>query len=332
MKKYYKMVENKIFEIQNRDQFITFALETFRFQAQHCEVYRSYITLLGTNPKEVTSLSKIPFLPIELFKTHTVYCGAQPPQHLFLSSATTGLTPSFHHIALLELYQESFLRCFTHFFGSPEQYTILALLPSYLERPNSSLVYMVNHLMKRSGAKENRFYLNNHKELYHQLSTLNHQGKQRTLLFGLSFALLQFLEEYTLQFPDLDVVETGGMKGRAIEISRTQLHQQLREGFGTTHIHSEYGMAELLSQGYAKNGNLFTPPPWMAVLIRDFHDPFRYVPHKQKGGINIIDLANRYSCSFIETQDMGVSHTEQTFEILGRIPFSDLRGCNLLLE
>lgn len=348
----------KPFDIHSQEQFNSFALETFHFQAQHCEVYRSYIALLGKDPKEVTSVREIPFLPIELFKTHTVYCGAQPPQHLFTSSATSGMTPSKHHIADLSLYEESLSRTFRLFFDPPERYTLLALLPSYLERQGSSLVYMVDCLMKQSGAPDNGFYLHNHEELYRQLLKLQDEEVRRTqvrrtLLIGVAFALLDFVEKYRLDFPNLEVVETGGMKGRGKELTRTELHQKLSQGLGTAHIFSEYGMAELLSQAYAKGGNLFTLPPWMAVYIRDLHDPFRLLPAGQKGGINIIDLANRYSCSFIETQDMGTLHhpylsdyqaadirdcqatghqDHQTFEFIGRIPHSDLRGCNLLME
>ena len=336
------------FDIETVAQFNALALETFHFQAQHSEVYRSYLRLIGKDPKEITSVGEIPFLPIELFKSHTVYCGTGFPQRTFLSSATTGTTPSKHPVADLSIYEESLTRAFRLFFGAPNRYTFLALLPTYLERQDSSLVYMVNNLMQQSGAQENGFYLYNHEELYRQLVKLRDAGK-RTLLFGVAFALLDFVEHYTLDFPDLEVVETGGMKGRGAEITRAELHQKIGERLGTQNISSEYSMAELLSQAYTQGGELFATPPWMAVLIRDFHDPFRLLPHGQKGGINVIDLANRYSCSFVETQDMGISYETDTgsktstrnacvplvgnpFEILGRTPHSELRGCNLLLE
>jgi len=320
-----------IFDIKNGTQFERFALETFCFQANNCEVYKSYLDLLGVEPKHVTSVGEIPFLPIELFKTHTVYCGAHPAQHLFTSSATTGMAQAQHHIAHLSIYEESFTRAFRLFMDAPERYTILALLPSYAERQGSSLVYMVTQLMQQSGAPQNGFYLYNHAELFHHLITLRDQ-KKRTLLFGVAFALLDFIENYTIDFPDLEVVETGGMKGRGMELSRNDLHQKLKQGFGSRHIHSEYGMAELLSQAYAIEGSRFLTPPWMRVLVRDFHDPFRLLPHGEKGGINIIDLANRYSCAFIETHDMGTLYADNSFELHGRIPFSELRGCNLLLD
>jgi hypothetical protein len=241
------------------------------------------------------------------------------------------MVPAKHHVANTSVYEEGFSRTFCYFLDNPVNYTILALLPSYMERQGSSLLYMVDKLMQQSGAPENGFYLSNHAELYHQLIWLRNNEK-RTLLFGVSFALLDFLQNHTIVFPNLEVIETGGMKGRGIELSRNELHQKLKQGFGTTHIHSEYGMAELLSQAYAIEGALFSTPPWMRVLIRDFHDPFRILPNGQRGGINIIDLANRYSCSFIETQDMGILHTNNSFELLGRIPLSELRGCNLMLE
>ncbi|MDR2586561.1 MAG: acyltransferase [Prevotellaceae bacterium] len=325
------MYTNNIFEIKTKAQFDRLALETFRFQADRCEVYTSYLQLLGIEPTHITSVEKIPFLPIELFKTHTVYCGDHPAQQIFNSSATSGTTPSRHHVAHLSIYEESFSRTFRLLFGDPQQYTILALLPSYIERHESSLVYMVSSLMQQSGATENGFYLYNFGELHTHLSTLRHNNT-RTLLFGVSFALLDFAEKYPIDFPDLEIIETGGMKGRGIERSRTELFQRIGKGFGTSRISSEYGMAELLSQGYAKETERFRTPPWMRVIIRDLHDPFRLLPHQERGGINIIDLSNRYSCSFIETQDLGLLHPDHTFEVLGRIPYSELRGCNLLFS
>ena len=324
------MPSMKYLEITDRAQFDALALETFRFQAVHCDVYAAYLHLLEVDPDRVDAVEDIPFLPIELFKSHTVYCGAQPPQHIFTSSATSGATPAHHFVADLGIYEESFTRCFRLFIGPPERYTILALLPSYLERQGASLVYMVDALMKQSGASENGFYLHNHTQLYHRLTTLRDRGV-RTLLFGVSFALLDFLAHHTVDFPDLEVIETGGMKGRGREYTRTGLHQKISRGFGTGRVFSEYGMAELLSQAYAKGGDRFNTPPWMRVYIRDLHDPGHYLSCGQKGGINIIDLANKYSCSFIETQDLGIGHPDHSFEVLGRIPHSDLRGCNLLV-
>ena len=322
---------NAIFEIKECTQFDALALETFRFQANHCEVYKTYLDLLGIHSSKVNNVSKIPFLPVELFKTHTVYCGVEPAQQIFTSSATTGMTPAKHHIAKISIYEESFTRSFRLFIGAPEHYSILALLPSYSERSDSSLIYMVNQLMLQSGDSDNRYFLYNHEDLFHHLISLRNR-KKTTLLFGVTFALLDFLNHYTIDFPDLEIIETGGMKGRGKEFTRKVLHQIISQGFGTNHIYSEYGMAELLSQAYAKEGVLFMPPPWMAVFVRDMHDPFRFLANGQLGVINIIDLANRYSCSFIETQDMGIIHSNNCFEVTGRIPFSELRGCNLLLE
>lgn len=315
----------------DKADFCRTALDIFRFQSRQCKVYRSYLELLGVEPASVKEIRDIPFLPVEFFKTHTVYSSSLPPQHVFTSSATSGMQPAQHHVAKLGLYEKSFSRCFRQFFGTPEQYTILALLPAYLERSGSSLVYMVDRLMQQSGAPDNGFYLYNHQELYHRLCKLRTDQKP-VILFGVSFALLDFLQTCSLSFPELQVIETGGMKGRGIELSRNELHQRLRQGFGSRHIHSEYGMAELLSQAYAIEGERFVAPPWMRVLIRDLHDPFYPLPCGQKGGVNLIDLANRYSCSFIETQDLGILHPDQSFEILGRIPFSELRGCNLLID
>jgi len=321
----------EIYNISNKAQFDVLAMDTFRFQAERCKVYQSYLYLVGTDPKSVNSMEDIPFLPIELFKTHTVYGGQEPAPHIFTSSSTTGMTPAKHHVADIYLYEESFTRAFDLFFGAPEHYAILALLPSYLERPGSSLVYMVDKLMRLSGHAGNGFFLDNHNDLYQNLCILQEQHIP-TILFGVAFALLDFIRDHPVCFPELHVIETGGMKGRGIEITRTDLHQRLNRGFGSRHIHSEYGMAELLSQAYAIEGERFKTPPQMRVSVRDLHDPFRIAPYGERGGINIIDLANRFSCSFIETQDLGVAHSDDTFEVLGRIPYSELRGCNVLLE
>ena len=320
-----------IFTIENDEQFTQLALETFMFQANHCKVYQSYLQLIGVDYTAVTSITEIPFLPIELFKTHAVYCGTDAAQHLFTSSTTTGMAPARHPVADLSIYEESFTRAFSLFMDAPQCYTILALLPSYAERQGSSLVYMVKSLMQQSGASPNGFYLHNHTELLHRLIELRDRGV-RTLLFGVAFALLDFVKNHHLHFPDLEIVETGGMKGRGVELTRTELHQRIGSGFGTSRIYSEYGMAELLSQAYSKERGLFLSPPWMRVWVRDVHDPYRSLPLGQKGGINVIDLANRYSCSFIETQDLGILYANNAFELLGRIPHSELRGCNLLLE
>ena len=321
---------DRIFDIRNTEDFARQAMKTFRFQATHCQIYADYLRLLQTDTDQVQAPEQIPHLPIELFKTHLVYCGLEAPEITFTSSATTGMVPAQHAVAYRALYEESFSRTFRQFMGAPSDYSLLALLPSYLERQGSSLVYMVDKLMQQARAPHSGYYLYNHEELHHKLILLREEGLP-VLLIGVSFALLDFAESFPLDFPRLKIIETGGMKGRGQELSRTDLHRRLTQGFDTTQIYSEYGMAELLSQAYASEDGLFRTPPWMQVSIRDLHNPFRRLPPGRRGGINIIDLANRYSCAFIETQDLGIAHPNQSFEVLGRIPYSELRGCNMLL-
>ena len=319
-----------IFNIHNPEDFARCTMETFHFQAAECQVYAKYLRLLQIDPTQVQAPEQIPHLPIELFKTHFVYSGPEAPEITFTSSATTGMVPAQHPVACLALYQESFSRTFRQYIGPPSEYSLLALLPSYLERQGSSLVYMVDNLMQQARPAHSGYYLYNHEALYQKLCLLREEGLP-ALLIGVSFALLDFVQDFTLDFPALKIIETGGMKGRGLELSRPDLHQRLSAGFGTTQIYSEYGMAELLSQAYALEDGLFRTPPWMQVSIRDVHNPFSILPPGQRGGINIIDLANRYSCAFIETQDLGIAHPDQSFEVLGRIPYSELRGCNMLL-
>ncbi|OFY39400.1 MAG: hypothetical protein A2X18_04700 [Bacteroidetes bacterium GWF2_40_14] len=376
---------NKIFEINSPDQFETVAVEIFRFQAEHCEPYKRYLSLLGTDVCKVVGINEIPFFPIQFFKTENVICdrrgvcgthfnsehitkseqnkkpdqntisdqilapyqsvNAQEvlPQKIFTSSATTGMTPSRHPIVDLSIYERSFSDGFRLQYGNPSEYAILALLPSYLERAGSSLVYMTESLMKQSANPNNGYYLYNHTDLYDMLYRLRADG-QKTILIGVSFALLDFISALKLEtghrpeFPDLIVVETGGMKGRGEELSREELHSRLKEGFGVDKIHSEYGMAELLSQAWSKGDSLFFTPPWMKILIRDLNNPFHLLSDgerggndSKRGGINIIDLANVYSCSFIETEDMGMTSSDGGFKIFGRIKNSELRGCNFLI-
>jgi Acyl-protein synthetase, LuxE. len=319
-----------IFDIRNTEDFARQAMETFRFQATHCQIYADYLRLLQTDTDQIQTPEQIPHLPIELFKTHFVYCGPQPPEITFTSSATTGMVPAQHPVASLALYEESFTKTFRQYIGAPSDYSLLALLPSYLERQGSSLVYMVDKLMQQAQKPHSGYYLYNHEELHRKLMLLREEGLP-VLLIGVSFALLDFAEAFPLDFPDLKIIETGGMKGRGQELSRSQLHRRLTQGFGTTQIYSEYGMAELLSQAYALEDERFRTPPWMRVSIRDVHNPFRSLPPGRRGGINIIDLANRYSCAFLETQDLGLTHPDHSFEVLGRIPYSELRGCNMLV-
>ncbi|HRW94671.1 MAG TPA: acyltransferase [Bacteroidales bacterium] len=307
-------------------------IETFRYQAQHTDVYARYLNLLGVNPSRVHTPSDIPFLPIRFFKTHYVYNGPQPAPEVFTSSATTGMVPSRHPVDSLERYAKNVLDIFRYFYGDPSQYTILALLPSYLERKGSSLIYMMQVLMEESRGSEEGFYLYNRHALYERLLVLAAANKPVWLL-GVSFALLDFVQEFTVNHPGLTVVETGGMKGRGAELTRETLHRRLKEGFPQSPVHSEYGMAELFSQAYScREDYFFHCPPGMQVKIRNLQDPFMEEPDGHRGGINIIDLANRHSCSFIETEDLGFRLADGRFQVLGRIPDAERRGCNMLID
>jgi phenylacetate-coenzyme A ligase PaaK-like adenylate-forming protein len=286
--------------------------------------------LLFKNPSDTKRIEDIPFLPIQFFKTHQVITGEKEPHIIFSSSGTTGSTTSKHYVHDLKLYEQSFTKAFELQYGQPTDYVILGLLPSYLERTGSSLIYMVNHFIKHSPHPESNFYLNNLEELYKTLQSLESQGK-KTLLIGVSFALLDFVEQYQLRLNHTIVMETGGMKGRRTELVRAELHEQLCQGFGVDCIHSEYGMTELLSQAYSKENGVFECPPWMKIVIRDTEDPLTILPPNKNGGINIIDLANLNSCAFIATQDLGKLHHNGSFEVIGRFDHSDVRGCNLMV-
>ncbi len=305
-------------------------LEVFRFQYQHNEVYRRFAALTGRTPEKVRRVEEIPFLPVEMFKNYQVVSAGPPYDAVFRSSGTTGMAFSRHYVKNLVLYRESFLRGFEMFYGPVSQYVILALLPSYLEREGSSLVYMVSELIRRSGKAESGFYLKNTEDLIRQMEKSERAG-QKTVLIGVSFALLDLAETVRMNLKHTIVMETGGMKGRRKEITRMELHEKLMEAFGVDVIHSEYGMTELLSQAYSKGEGKFRTPPWMKILIRDSEDPLAYLPAGKTGGINIIDLANIYSCSFLATQDLGKINDDGTFDVLGRFDNSDVRGCNLLI-
>jgi phenylacetate-coenzyme A ligase PaaK-like adenylate-forming protein len=322
---------DRIFAIHDDEQFRELALEVFRLQAEGNPVYKTYLKHLGIPPVNVSILEDIPFLPVELFKNHRVVTGNRDHEVLFESSGTTGEDTSKHYICDLEIYRRSFTSTFRLFYGDPSRYCILALLPSYLERKHSSLVYMAHELISLSGHPGSGFYLNEYKGLIRQLETLENEG-QPTLLLGVSFALLDLAENFPLGLNHTIVMETGGMKGRREEITREELHERLCLGFKVGSIHSEYGMTELLSQAYSKKDGVFQTPPWMKVLIRDPYDPLRMVPLDRSGGINIIDLTNLHSCSFIATQDIGKPTSDGGFEVLGRFDNSDIRGCNLMLE
>lgn len=320
------MIDTKsIFSIATQTDFDRVALEVFRFQAEACAPYREYLELLGVDPAAVECPEQIPFLPIELFKSHRVYCGSNPPQQIFTSSSTTGQTPSRHYVADLRIYEEAFTRSFELFYGPAEQTAIFALLPNYLEREGSSLIYMVEGLIRRGGGG---FYLYDHDALLRDMEA--HQGKK--ILLGVSYALWDLAEEQRGALHDVIVMETGGMKGRREELPREEFHRLLCDAFGVQSIHSEYGMAELMSQAYSDGKGIFRTPPWMRICVRDLNDPFRLLPNGATGGINLIDLANLYSCSFLQTQDLGKVYDDGSFRILGRISGSEIRGCNLLVQ
>jgi phenylacetate-coenzyme A ligase PaaK-like adenylate-forming protein len=309
------------------------AMEIFNFQYHENELYRAYVDAIKVSPKTVDSIEKIPYLPISFFKTHRVKTTDFDPEIIFESSGTTGVNTSRHLVKSAALYKSSFLKTFKLFYGNPSQWCILALLPGYLERNNSSLVYMVNELIHKTNNEASGFYLDEHEKLYQAL-VKNEIMEKPTLLIGVTYALLDFAEKYSLKLQNTVVMETGGMKGKREEITREEVHEQLKNKLGLHLIHSEYGMTELLSQAYSKREGHFFCPPWMKVLIREYNDPFAIRHRCDKkpvnGLINIIDLANVYSCSFIATDDVGRLYTDNSFEVMGRRDTSDLRGCSLL--
>jgi len=325
-----KLNISEIFKIITEKEFNELAIQIFGYQYKNNTTYKTYTNNLGVSISEIKHYKQIPFLPVDFFKSHKILSTKKKTEIVFKSSGTTGMTRSNHYIADLKIYEKSFTETFKLFYGNPEDYVFLALLPSYSEQGNSSLIYMVEKLMQKSGKKDNGFYLYNHGDLADKLVKLEKQRK-KTILFGVSFALLDFFEKYHLDLNHTTIIETGGMKGRKKEIIREELHRIIKEATGLKQIHSEYGMTELLSQAYAKDENKYTSPPWMKILIRDANDPFSYLKNGQSGGINIIDLANIYSCSFIETKDLGKLHPDNSFEILGRFDNSDIRGCNLMV-
>ncbi|MBC5840219.1 acyl transferase [Flavobacterium sp. F-380] len=319
-----------IFTISTQKQFEKIALKTFRFQYENNLVYKEFCDLLQTNVSKVKLLSQIPFLPIQFFKSHQVVSNTNAIQQTFTSSGTTGMITSKHLVTDTSLYEESYQKGFSEFYGNIEDYVILALLPSYLEREGSSLIYMVEDLIKCSNRSESGFYLHDHDELIKNLIALDQSG-QNVILIGVTYALLDLIEKHQFQLQNTIIMETGGMKGKRKEMIREELHQQLCAGFGVTVIHSEYGMTELLSQAYSLGEGIFECPTWMQIIVRDTEDALTYIPHGKTGGINVIDLANLNSCSFIATQDLGKKITNNSFEILGRFDNSDIRGCNLMV-
>lgn len=324
------MLKNEIFSIESEQEFIATSLQVFSFQYQHNKVYHDFCNLLQQNPNTVKTLQEIPFLPIEFFKSKTVVSSEKKEEITFTSSGTTGSKTSKHLVTDLAIYKESFFKGFEAFYGDIKEYTVLALLPSYLERTGSSLIYMVDSLITASNNPKSGFYLHNLEELANKLQKLDKQGK-KILLIGVSFALLDLIENYQFSLHNTIIMETGGMKGRRKEMIRQELHQQLQKGFGVSEIHSEYGMTELLAQAYSKGNGIFECPPWMRIFTRDPEDALSPAKANKTGGINVIDLANINSCSFIATQDLGRIISKNKVEILGRFDNSDIRGCNLMV-
>jgi hypothetical protein len=325
-------LSKRIFSIGNAKEFNAMALDVFKYQSVNNNVYKEYIFALNINPESIKSPEEIPFLPVSFFKDHKVVTGTNVTQIVFESSGTSGPNTSRHYVSDLGIYDQSFLNGFRYFYGDPAYYLITALLPSYSERENSSLIFMMDSLIKKSKFSESGFYNNDPLKLIGILKKAKNNGIKGILL-GVSFALLDLAEKYTPDFSDIIIIETGGMKGRRKEITRQELHDILKSGFKTDTIHSEYGMTELLSQAWSKGNGLFYCPPWMKVLIRDPQDPLTiFDKYGKTGGINIIDLANINSCSFLSVNDLGKLHEDGGFEVLGRFDSSDIRGCNLLVE
>lgn len=324
-----------IFSIQTEQDFLKASLAAFHYQYENVEIYRKFVDFLKINPAGIDSLPKIPFLPIEMFKNHQILDKNASADLFFQSSGTTQMNLSKHFIADPALYEESIYKSFEQFIGKPEDFIFLGLLPSYLEKQNSSLIYMVDYLMNKSAKPENGYFLYNHSELFELLNSLK---DKKVILFGVSFALLDFLDSIeslnvsVSESQNLTVIETGGMKGRKEEMTKDELLKILQNGFQTDKIYSEYSMTELLSQAYSLGNNQYQCPNWMRIVIRNAEDPFSYEQEGRTGAVNIIDLANIHSCCFIATQDLGKKLSGDQFQVLGRIDHSDIRGCSLLVS
>ena len=319
-----------IFTIASKKEFEKTTLKVFRYQYDNNIVYRDFCDFLNKDKSNVKLVRDIPFLPIQFFKSHDVVSTTNPVKVTFTSSGTTGMVTSRHLVTDTDYYEQSFRRAFSQFYGNIEDYAVLALLPSYLEREGSSLIYMVEDLIQGSNNQDSGFYLHNYDELIAKLIQLDNAG-QNVLLIGVTYALLDLIEKQNFNLKNTIIMETGGMKGRRREMIREELHEVLCNGFGVSKIHSEYGMTELLSQAYSLGDGIFECPPWMDILIRDTEDALTYIGYGKTGGINVIDLANINSCSFIATQDLGKKYPNQSFEVLGRFDNSDIRGCNLMV-
>jgi phenylacetate-coenzyme A ligase PaaK-like adenylate-forming protein len=322
--------DQDIFTISSHKQFEKIALKIFRFQYENNIVYKEFCDFLKVDVHKVKTLQHIPFLPIEFFKNHNVVSNSDKIQETFTSSGTTGMITSKHLVTDVSLYEQSYRNAFSEFYGNIEDYVVLALLPSYLERSGSSLIYMVKDLIELSNNEHSGFYLNNYDELIAKLVELDNAG-QNVILIGVTYALLDLIEKQKFKLKNTIIMETGGMKGKRKEMIREELHEILCDGFDVQNIHSEYGMTELLSQAYSLGNGIFECPAWMQIQIRDTEDAMTYVSNGKTGGINVIDLANINSCSFIATQDLGKKQPNNSFEVLGRFDNSDIRGCNLMV-
>lgn len=323
-------LKSQIFKIRDEKHFLDMALQVFKFQYENLEVYRQYCDLIHCRKQLVFDYKDIPFLPIDFFRSYRIFISDKKADLIFSSSGTTGSQTSHHEIADIELYRKSLTKGFEYFYGNIKDYCLLALLPSYLERSGSSLVYMAKTLINLTEHPDSGFYLNDLERLSETLKRLR-RTHQKTILIGVTYALMDLAKLYPLDFPDLIIMETGGMKGKKKEMVREEVHQILKKAFHCLSIHSEYGMTELLSQAYSKDRGIFYPVPWMKVLIRNMDDPLSLAPHGQTGGINVIDLANLYSCSFIAVQDIGKLYSNGGFEVMGRYDKSLVRGCNLMV-
>lgn len=326
----HSQLTSEIFKINNDKQFNDLAIKIFNFQWKNVNIYQQFCQALKVEPAKIKHYSQIPFLPIEFFKSHKVIPDNFNSQLIFTSSGTSSVQNSKHFVHDLSIYELSFRKTFHRFFGAPNQYAIFALLPSYLERTGSSLIYMCEKLIDDSENDLSGFYLFNFEELIESIEKAKAK-KKKIFFIGVTFALLELAEKHKVDLSETIILETGGMKGRRKEMVREELHEILQNSFSVKNIFSEYGMTELLSQAYFTEKKYFECPPWMKVLMRDTEDPLSFIEFGKTGGINVIDLANIYSCSFIATQDLGKAIDEQKFEVLGRFDNSDLRGCNLLV-
>ncbi len=324
-------LSEQIFKIKDDKSFQRIALEIFRIQSKYNLVYKNYLEALNVSIEKINTIEEIPFLPIDLFKSHQLILEGMNAEVIFSSSGTSGMSQSKHFVANTKIYEESFIKGFEHFFGPIGDYCILALLPSYLEREGSSLIYMTEQLIQLSKHNKSGFFLNNLDELVDIIHSPILKNK-KIILLGVTYALLDLAENYHNKRSDLIIMETGGMKGKRKEMVREELHQILCKNLGVEQIYSEYGMTELLSQAYSLGKGIFETPPWMKIFIRDANDPLSLMADEKSGGINVIDLANINSCSFIMTQDLGKKYRDGSFEVLGRFDSSDVRGCNLLVQ